>query len=216
MKFRLVEGFDNELRNDFADVVLNEELLLEENFYKVIVKNGNPFYFIGTEDRDTIKSLKTARDVYNYISNIKSNKEKVNDSLLTELNSLGSTNIDIKDISSNYTTFIKHPIYKKRLLNSTFRTSRNHGNNIVKDNGGKKDIESSFKKLKVHHIDGVEYNNNEDNLVGLEGNTLHQLVHLLDVKNTSTGTVAWEGTFNSAIHDGSKFVIKPCKITVTI
>jgi hypothetical protein len=199
MKFKIAKDY------------LSERLLTEEKFYKITVNNDNtylPMYFIGSNSKD-ILNYNTASQVYDYITRQFKNKEKVNTALLNDLGKLGNSEITISDISSSYNNFIKHPIYKKRLLNNTFSTSRHTSNEKVKN-------QVSLDNLIVHHIDEVEYNNSEDNLVGFTTDSLHKLTHLLNVKNQSVGSVEWAGQLPVVIYDGNKFVVKQCKINIKI
>ena len=207
MKVKLVEDFN-----------LEEELLCEDNVYKVSVpSHKKTFYFLAGDDVPRFTSMTQCDQVYDYVMNTlkKSSHEKINDDLMSQLQALGTTPANVTDMSSHKSTITSYSKHSQRFLNTTYRQSRDKSNANVCTSIGSVN-KRLFTDLTVHHLDGDEWNDSNDNLVGFDNNQLHQLSHILPITNTGTGTYKWDKRFNAVTYDGVNFVIKPCRVTMEI
>ena len=204
MKFRLVEDFDTHILN-------------EDNVYKVSVPSAKKiYYFLAGDDTAKYTSMTRCDQIYDFIENTlrKSWHEKVNSTLLDQLQSLGNAPAVVTDMSSHKNAITSYSNHTQRFLNTTYRPSRHKSNtNVSNAIGVNKRL---FTDLTVHHLDGDEWNDSNDNLIGFDNDQLHQLAHILPITNTGAGTYKWDKRFNAVTYDGHNFIIKPCRVTMEI
>jgi hypothetical protein len=207
MKFRLVEEFE-----------LEEEVLNEDNVYKVSVPSAKKiYYFLAGDDVAKYTSMTSCDQIYDFIENTlrKSWHEKVNSNLLNQLQSLGTAPAVVTDMSSHKGAITSYSNHAKRFLNTTYRPSRSKSNANVSNSIGSVN-KRLFTDLTVHHLDGDEWNDSNDNLVGFDNDQLHQLAHILPITPTGIDTYRWDKRFNAVTYNGTNFTIRPCRVTMEI
>ena len=206
----------------FAYKPLDEEVLNEEKLYKVSYKtnsnkdsNHRSYYFLGADKLDP--NITTLDKLCDYLKKLETNsKEKINAPLVNKLNTLGAIPIDILNVNNIRHNIVNHKGYQDLMLNSTFKTARDHSHDDVERDVKQGTAKLPLNNLIVHHIDGSEVNEDKENLIGVNNDLIHKLLHTLPIVSQNVGAVTWSDRVPVAIYNGKKFVTKPCRITVEI
>ena len=214
MKFELVENVDSGLENESAMGVLDEDVLKEATLYRLDLYKKDPTdpknnlkdyrYIIGNDNHN----FNTIDDVKNFLSQQKDNSEKVNKDYLNILNKFTDIKISKIDLINpdEYIKYLK--LFNKKdgkFLNYTHSSLR-----------GKFQTGAGYM---VHHLDGVEKNEDPYNLMGIEMDNegtekrVHDTIHLTNFSKHHKKGVE---LFNIRLWDGTAYIDKKLKITTEV
>jgi hypothetical protein len=178
-----------------------ESVLVEAKVYEIKANGISDPYYMIAGNKDTFN---TSSQVKDYISLLKNKHETVSknvDLMLSEIDDpIQVTRVEdknqLKDIFSR----------KERFLNYTHRTYRKN---------------SSVKGFITHHLDGIEANNDEENLLRIKedehkngiGKFVHTVLHKVDFDKQK---LSGSKPFDVQVYDGNQFVDKKLIITAKI
>ena len=183
MKFKLVEN------------ILNEEKMYE-------LSTGSKYFYFVAGNKQKFNSI---NDVYEYLKRQSGNNETVDDKLLSELKSYLGKKFKLSEVDESNVNYTDRRIID-RLINTTFSTSRKRSHNTLV-NTDKNDYigdDNTNNNITVHHIDGIEKNNDKENLIGLPSKKVHHILHSLDLTKMGSN-FQWEKEFDVLVYDGTSY-----------
>ena len=190
------------------DESLTEELLTEEKLYRIDVDNNEFFVIAGNKQQ-----FNSVKDVLTYIDVQSKNKESINDELYKQLKKHEKSVCNITDYTNSIT---KDDPRLSRTINKTFSTLRKRSNKTLKREVDSDAVKpEDLSKVIVHHVDGNEFNDDKDNLIGLFSSNLHHILHKLSLTKHGS-TYAWSGTQKVLVYNGKKYVPKTMTISIDV
>ena len=189
--------------------ILVEDTLNEETMYQLDT-GPRTFYFVAG-DR---KKFNSVADVCKYLETQRKNKEAVNVDLLSELSSYSNRKFKLTKVDESNIDYDDERL-TSRLINTTFRTSRNRSHNTLVNTKGNDSITVKKGSIVVHHIDGIEKNNDKNNLMGLPSKDVHSMLHLLRLTKKGT-SFEWQGDIEVLLYDGTAYKKRILKVTATV